>query len=78
MDCHMPVMDGYATTRAIRDWEQAHGRPRVPIVALTAGAFEQDREKCIATGMDDFLPKPVALADLLHAVDVWARIKSTA
>ena len=78
MDCHMPVMDGFAATQAIRKWERAHGRPRVPIVALTAGAFEQDREKCIAAGMDDFLPKPVALADLLHAVDVWARIKSTA
>ena len=78
MDCHMPVLDGYAATRAIREWEQAHGRPRVPIVALTAGAFEQDREKCIAAGMDDFLPKPVALADLLHAVTAWARIKAEA
>ena len=78
MDCHMPVMDGFAATQAIRKWERAHGRPRVPIVALTAGAFEQDREKCIAAGMDDFLPKPVALASLLHTVDVWARMKSPA
>ena len=78
MDCHMPVMDGYAATLAIREWEQANARPRVPIVALTAGAFDQDRDKCFAVGMDDFLPKPIALADLLHAIDNWARITSQA
>jgi len=78
MDCHMPIMDGFAATVAIRAWERAQSRPRVPIVALTAGAFEQDREKCIAAGMDDFLPKPVALADLLHVVETWARVRSPA
>ncbi len=78
MDCQMPVMDGYAATSAIRAWEQARGRPRVPIVALTASAFEQDREKCIAAGMDDFLTKPVDLDELLRAVDAWVRIKSAA
>ncbi|MGE5466872.1 MAG: ATP-binding protein [Ignavibacteria bacterium] len=67
MDCQMPVMDGYTATRAIRDWESANGCPPAPIVALTAGAFDEDRERCLAAGMDDFLTKPVNLAEL-HAM----------
>ncbi|HEX8964779.1 MAG TPA: ATP-binding protein [Rhodocyclaceae bacterium] len=67
MDCQMPVMDGYAATRAIRAWESDGGRPRTPIIALTAGAFDEDRDRCIAAGMDGFLTKPIHLAEL-HAV----------
>ncbi|PKO85585.1 MAG: hypothetical protein CVU18_19390 [Betaproteobacteria bacterium HGW-Betaproteobacteria-12] len=67
MDCQMPVLDGFAATRAIRDWEAANGRPRVPVIALTADAFPEDRARCLAAGMDDFLPKPIAY-DQLQAV----------
>ncbi|MCB1959532.1 MAG: response regulator [Rhodocyclaceae bacterium] len=67
MDLHMPVMDGCTATERIRVWEAAQGRPPVPIVALTADAFESDRERCLAAGMDDFLTKPIVL-DALTAV----------
>jgi PAS domain S-box-containing protein len=70
MDCHMPELDGFAATRAIRDAEKATGA-HVPIVAMTANAFKEDREACLAIGMDDYLAKPVRLADLRDALSRW-------
>ncbi len=64
MDCQMPQMDGYATTRRWREIEASLGRPRLPIVALTAHAMADDRQKCLDAGMDDYLTKPVILDDL--------------
>lgn len=64
MDCQMPQLDGYDTTRRWRDIERADGRARVPIVALTASAMAEDRQKCLDAGMDDYLTKPVVLDDL--------------
>ena len=59
MDVHMPELDGLEATRRIRAAEAASGTPRTPIVALTANAFGEDREACLAAGMDDFLVKPL-------------------
>jgi CheY-like chemotaxis protein len=70
MDAHMPVMDGYEATRAIRASER-EGQ-RVPIIALTARAMEEDRLECLAAGMDDYLTKPVRAQDLLEAVARWS------
>jgi CheY-like chemotaxis protein len=64
MDCQMPVMDGFTATTRIREREARTGSPRRPIVALTAGAFEEDRERCLAVGMDDFLAKPLDFGTL--------------
>ncbi|MEO7105462.1 MAG: response regulator, partial [Rhodoferax sp.] len=71
MDVHMPVMDGYTATERIRQWETAQKRPRIPIIALTADAFEEDRQRCFAAGMDDFLSKPVALGVLRSMLAKW-------
>ncbi len=75
MDLHMPEMDGIEATRRIRDWE-AQGAPavdgrRLPIVALTADAFAEDRERCLACGMDDFLPKPLVASELARVLERW-------
>ena len=65
MDGSMPVMDGFEAARSIRQQEAAIGRGRhIPIVAMTAAAMQGDREKCLAAGMDDYIAKPIRLADV--------------
>jgi signal transduction histidine kinase/ActR/RegA family two-component response regulator len=71
MDCEMPVMNGCAATRELRRRELASGAPRLPILALTAGVFEQERDRCFAAGMDDLLTKPVDVAELSRALAEW-------
>jgi len=68
MDCQMPVMDGFEATQAIREWERRNVRPRTPIVAVTANALDGDRERCLATGMDDYLAKPFRLEEFVAVV----------
>jgi CheY-like chemotaxis protein/HPt (histidine-containing phosphotransfer) domain-containing protein len=68
MDRQMPVMDGLTATRAIREWENAHALPPIPIIALTASALKGDREMCLAAGCTDFLTKPIKQEVLLNAI----------
>ena len=69
MDCHMPEMDGYDATRAIRELEKkSSGNPRSYIIALTANALAGERERCLAAGMDDYITKPFTAAQLEGAL----------
>ena len=72
MDCQMPVMDGFAATRAIREGED--GGSRLPIVAMTAFAMEGNRERCIAAGMDDYIAKPRTLDALAGLLGCWLAV----
>jgi PAS domain S-box-containing protein len=69
MDCQMPVMDGYTATSEWRQRELSGAvKGHQPIVALTANAFDTDRQRCLQVGMDDFLAKPLQVEDLLAAL----------
>ncbi|HDS1019037.1 ATP-binding protein [Stenotrophomonas maltophilia] len=71
MDCQMPVLDGYAATRRWRAEEVENGRPRLPIIAMTANAMAGDRERCLQAGMDDYLSKPIARGTLHALLQRW-------
>jgi len=68
MDVQMPVMDGIEATRAIRELEAAEGRPRTPIIALTANAMSHQAAEYVAVGMDGLAPKPIQLEQLVQAI----------
>lgn len=70
-DIHMPRMDGYAMTGAIRTTETRERRPRTPVIALTANVTKGEAERCLAAGMDDFLGKPVSIAQLAAKLRIW-------
>jgi CheY-like chemotaxis protein/HPt (histidine-containing phosphotransfer) domain-containing protein len=69
MDCEMPGMDGFETTRLIREGEK--GKAHTPIVALTAHAVAGARERCLAAGMDDYLAKPFSAQQIAHILQQW-------
>ena len=68
LDIHMPELDGFQVVEAIRKREQTTG-DHLPVIALTARSKREDREKCLRTGMDDYLTKPFKAADLWAAID---------
>ncbi|KAL2808281.1 hypothetical protein BJX63DRAFT_409740 [Aspergillus granulosus] len=72
MDVQMPIMGGFEATVHIREYEQEHSIPRTPIIALTAHAMFGDRDKCIASGMDDYLSKPLNQNQLIQMITKWA------
>ena len=69
MDCQMPEMDGYSTTRNIR--ENMEPENHIPIVALTANAMEGDRQRCLEAGMDDYMTKPFTRYQLSQTLEKW-------
>jgi CheY-like chemotaxis protein/HPt (histidine-containing phosphotransfer) domain-containing protein len=80
MDCEMPVMDGYEATRLIRQKESTEGSSssppsrRVPIIAMTAHAMKGAQGKCLKSGMDDYLAKPIAAQELIDVIEKWLNI----
>gem|GEM_PF-1222316 len=71
MDCMMPEMDGFEATAAIRDPQSPVLNQMVPIIALTANAMKEDRNKCLQAGMDDFISKPFRKAELASVLEKW-------
>jgi CheY-like chemotaxis protein len=77
MDVQMPVMDGLTATSQIRTREHTTG-VHLPIIAVTAHALDQDRQRCLAAGMDDYLPKPIRSADLFAMITRFAALAASA
>ncbi|HEY9838306.1 MAG TPA: response regulator, partial [Vampirovibrionales bacterium] len=75
MDCLMPVLDGYKTTKALRDREGSSRH--TPVIAMTANAMKGDREKCLESGMDDYISKPVDLDELATILRNWGETISS-
>ncbi len=79
MDCQMPEMDGYEATGVIREMEannrKSGAAARIPIVALTGYATQQDRERCLQAGMDDYLSKPFSITTLQSILDRWLFVR---
>ena len=71
MDVLMPEMDGLEATRQIRNPQSAVRNHQIPIIAMTAGAMQGDREKCLEAGMDDYVSKPISPQALAEALDKW-------
>jgi CheY-like chemotaxis protein len=72
MDLQMPALNGYDAVRAVRGWERNAGRAPVPVIAVTAAAMSQDRQRCLEHGMNEVLTKPFSIAALEHVVRRFA------
>ena len=77
MDCQMPEMDGFEATLAIRGTEKDTGL-HVPIIAMTANAMQDDRQKCLQVGMDDYISKPINSQKLSETLERWVKPHSAA
>jgi len=75
MDCQMPTMDGYQATIAIREGKAGKVNKNITIIALTANAMQGDKDKCLATGMDDYLTKPLNATTLHSKLQQWLTSK---
>ena len=73
LDIRMPEMDGFEATGVWREKEQTSSKRRLPIIAMTANVMAGDREKCLASGMDDYLGKPVRQAELGKVLQRWIK-----
>ena len=71
MDVSMPVMNGFEATGLIREYEDISQKHRCPVIALTANAMQGDREKCLESGMDDFMSKPIIMDELFCSIEKW-------
>ncbi len=76
MDIQMPEMDGYETTRIIRNHHSAVKNHRIPIIAMTANALDGDRQKCLEVGMNDYIAKPMALNHFENCLKKWLPLRS--
>lgn len=72
MDCLMPELNGYQATNQIRNGSVGKQHKNTPIIALTANAMQGDREKCLAAGMDDYIAKPIKVAELEQKLQQWS------
>ena len=77
MDCQMPVMDGYAATRAIRRNPTNEETQQIPIIAMTANTMQGDQERCMNAGMNGFIGKPFDITQVCEALDQWLPDKKT-
>jgi len=76
LDIQMPIMDGFEASSLIRDFESSRGLARTPIIALTANALKEDKDRCFEVGMDDYLSKPVRPESLDSVLAKWSRRKA--
>jgi CheY-like chemotaxis protein len=71
MDCHMPDMDGFETTQALRQYEEEQHQNPVPIIALTANTSAEIRQECLTSGMSDYMAKPIKTDTLNDMMNRW-------
>ncbi len=73
MDCQMPVLDGYEATKKLQNYWKSHLDSRVPVIALTANVMTEDKKKCLDSGMDDYMGKPINLKKIEKIIKKWSR-----
>ena len=75
MDCQMPIMDGITAVRKMRELEHEQALIRTPVIAVTANAFPEDRARCLAAGMDDYISKPYSEETLVNTLSRWLPVR---